>query len=160
MISLAYKMSALLAGMPSPSEPASVEGVSTPSTFWMPEGASTQAPITDHLFDFINWICYIFLVLVTVLVYFAVKHRHVRVRYSRTMRSTTHHSSTWTMVPMLLVVAIFYLGMVGYIDLRRSPSNAYEVSVTAQQWSGFNHPEFGVTQEARCSCRWAVRSSS
>ncbi|MDG2095076.1 MAG: cytochrome c oxidase subunit II [Phycisphaerales bacterium] len=150
MISLAYKMSALLAGMPSPSEPASVEGVSTPSTFWMPEGASTQAPITDHLFDFINWICYIFLVLVTVaLVYFAVKYRQ---RKGQAFKddAPVHNTPlelTWTMVPMLLVIAIFYLGMVGYIDLRRSPSNAYEVSVTAQQWSwGFNHPEFGVTQ--------------
>ena len=112
MISLAYKMSALLAGMPSPSEPASVEGVSTPSTFWMPEGASTQAPITDHLFDFINWICYIFLILVTVeLVYFAVRYRQKKGQ-AFTDDAPVHNTPlelTWTMVPMLLVVAIFYL---------------------------------------------------
>lgn len=150
MMSLAYKMSALLAGMPSPSEPADVEGVSTPATFWMPEGASTQSAVTDHLFDFINWICYIFLILVTAaLVYFAVKYRQKKGQAFKD-DAPVHNTPlelTWTMVPMLLVVAIFYLGMVGYIDLRRSPANSYEVSVTAQQWSwGFNHPEYGVTQ--------------
>jgi cytochrome c oxidase subunit 2 len=48
---------------------------------------------------------------------------------------------------MLLVVAIFFLGMVGYLDLRRAPAGAYEVSVTAQKWTwSFDHPEFGVNE--------------
>ena len=160
MISLAYKMSALLAGMPSPSEPASVEGVSTPSTFWMPEGAHGRRSRTISSTSSTG--SYIFLVLRTVAaVYFAVKYGQQGSGIQGRCRPQHTTRTTWTMVPMLLVVAIFYLGMVGYIDLRRSPSNAYEVSVTAQQWSwGFNHPEFGVTREARCSCRWAVRSSS
>ena len=149
MMSLLYSISTLLVSIPSPVEQS--EGVSTPETFWMPEGASTQAPVTDHLFDFINWICYIFLILVTVaLVYFAIKYRKKKGATNFEDDGPVHNTPlelTWTMVPMLLVIAIFYLGMVGYIDLRRSPSNSYEVAVTAQQWSwGFNHPEFGVTQ--------------
>ena len=120
-------------------------------TFWMPESASAQAPFVDHVFDFINVICYIFLVLITVvLVYFAIRYRRKKDEVNFSGDGPVHSTPlelTWTMVPMLLVVAIFYLGMVGYLDLRRSPSNAYEISVTAQKWSwSFDHPEFAVNQ--------------
>lgn len=121
------------------------------ATFWMPEAASAQAPFVDHVFDFINLICYIFLVLITVvLVYFAIRYRKKKGQVNFSGDGPVHNTAlelTWTIVPMLLVVAIFYLGMVGFLDLRRSPSNSYEISVTAQKWSwSFDHPEFGVNQ--------------
>ena len=54
---------------------------------------------------------------------------------------------TWTIIPTGLVVAIFWVGMIGYIDLREAPENSYEVSVTAQQWSwAFAHPDYGVIE--------------
>ncbi len=123
----------------------------TARTFWMPESASAQAPFVDHVFDFINVICYIFLVLITIiLVYFAIRYRQKKNEVNFSGDGPVHSTPlelTWTMVPMLLVVAIFYLGMVGYLDLRRSPANAYEVSVTAQKWTwSFDHPEFAVNQ--------------
>lgn len=133
----------------------SVSPGATPSdggaTFWMPESASAQAPFVDHVFDFINLLCYIFLVLVTVvLVYFAIRYRQKKGQVNFSGEGPVHNTPlelTWTMVPLLLVVAIFYLGMVGFLDLRRSPSNAYEISVTAQKWSwSFDHPEFAVNQ--------------
>ena len=120
-------------------------------TFWMPESASAQAPCVDHVFDFINVICYIFLVLITaVLGWFAIKYRQKKGEVNFSDDGPVHNTPlelTWTMVPLLLVVAIFYIGMVGFLDLRRSPDSSYEISVTAQKWTwAFDHPEFGVNQ--------------
>ena len=126
-------------------------GEATGPTFWMPEAASSVAGEIDWILEFINIICYVFLVLVTaVLVWFAVKYRRKSDDQEITGDGPTHGLAlelTWTIIPTGLVVVIFWIGMVGYIDLRESPEDSYEVSVTAQQWSwSFAHPDFGVIE--------------
>lgn len=123
----------------------------TGKTFWMPEAASSVAGQIDWILEFINIICYVFLFLVTaVLVWFAVKYRRKAGVHAINDEGPTHGLAlelTWTLIPTGLVVAIFWVGMVGYIDLRESPEDSYEVSVTGQQWFWtFNHPEYGVIQ--------------
>ena len=125
----------------------------TGPTFWMPEAASTVAGEVDWILEFINIICYVFLVLITViLVYLAVKYRRDPNQHRISDEGPTHGMTleiVWTVIPTGLVVAIFWVGMVGYINLRESPDDAYEVSVTAQKWSWtFTHPEYGVTEGA------------
>lgn len=126
-------------------------GEATGPTFWMPEAASSVAGQIDWILEFINIICYVFFVLITVvLVWFAVKYRRDPNKHQISAEGPTHGLAlelTWTIIPTGLVVAIFWVGMVGYIDLRESPEDAYEVSVTAQQWSWtFNHPDYGVIE--------------
>ncbi len=126
-------------------------GEATGPTFWMPEAASSVAGQIDWILEFINIICYVFFVLITVvLVWFAVKYRRDPNKHQISAEGPTHGLAlelTWTIIPTGLVVAIFWVGMVGYIDLRESPEDAYEVSVTAQQWSwSFNHPDYGVIE--------------
>ena len=125
----------------------------TGPTFWMPEAASTVAGEVDWILEFINIICYVFLVLITaILVYLAVKYRRDPNQHRISDEGPTHGMTleiVWTVIPTGLVVAIFWVGMVGYINLRESPDDAYEVSVTAQKWSWtFTHPEYGVTEGA------------
>jgi len=128
-------------------------GDATGPTFWMPEAASTVAGEVDWILEFINIICYVFLVLITViLVYLAVKYRRDPNQHRISDEGPTHGMTleiVWTVIPSGLVIAIFWVGMVGYINLRESPDDAYEVSVTAQKWSWtFTHPEYGVTEGA------------
>jgi len=120
-----------------------------PETFWLPEQASTVAESVDHTFYVITWICYFFFaIIVFLLVYFAVKYR----RISPTMetRGPTHNMAlevTWTVIPLVLVVVIFTVGMRGYISLRQAPEGSYAVQVTAQKWSWtFEHPKFGAIE--------------
>ena len=120
-------------------------------TFWMPESASTQAPFVDHVFDFITVLSYFFQILITViLVWFAIKYRKKKGQDNFNDDGPIHNTAlelTWTLVPLFLVIGIFYIGMAGFLDLRRAPDSAYEVSVTAQKWSwSFDHPEYGVNQ--------------
>lgn len=122
--------------------------------FWMPEPASTVAPDIDAIFYFINNINYLFFVLCTVaLVWFAIRYRlrgrdHVEFKDDVPTHNTPLEL-TWTIVPLLLVAVMFWIGMKGYITLNEAPDDSYPVQVTGQKWSWtFQHPEYGVTEAA------------
>jgi cytochrome c oxidase subunit 2 len=42
---------------------------------------------------------------------------------------------TWTVLPTVLVMFMFYYGWSGYLSLRKVPTNALEVTATARMWS-------------------------
>ncbi len=116
-----------------------------PATFWLPEQASTLAPGVDFLFDLINWICYFFFALIVVLlVYFVIKYRRSPENHGGSAGGPTHHTGlelTWTIIPLIIVVAIFFLGFRGYMESNTVPRNAYEIEVTALQWGwNFRYP--------------------
>jgi cytochrome c oxidase subunit 2 len=126
-------------------------GDATGPTFWMPEAASSVAGDVDWILEFINIICYVFFgIIVFALVYLAVKYRRDPNRKQISGEGPTHNMAlelTWTIIPTVIVLVIFWVGMVGYIDLRESPDDSYEVGVFAQKWSWtFSHPEYGVTE--------------
>ncbi len=111
--------------------------------FWFPEQKSTVAADVDLVFNVITWISIFFLILVTWLtILFAVKYRR-RGHSEKATSDVTHNTPlelTWTIIPLILVIGIFYVGMMGYLDLRRAPAGAYEVNVNAQRWSwSFSH---------------------
>lgn len=112
-------------------------------SFWMPEQASTGASSVDLAFNVVTWISIFFFVLVVaIMAVFIIKYRRVEGREAE--QTATHHTPlelTWTIVPLALVIVIFYVGMVGYLDLRVAPTDAYRVHVTGQKWSwNFEHP--------------------
>lgn len=121
--------------------------VKSPSPFWMPDQASTVAPSIDGLYDFIYWLSLFFFVLITVLlVAFILKYRH---RPGVTREPAAGHSTalelTWTIIPTILLMVIFYFGFRGFMNLSIVPPNAYEVQVHAQKWNwSFAYPG-GVT---------------
>lgn len=126
-------------------------GDATGATFWMPEAASSFAGEVDWVLEFINITCYIFFALIVgILVWFAIRYRRDPSEKKVSAEGPTHGMTlelVWTIIPTGLVVVMFWIGMVGYINLRESPDDSYEVSVTAQMWNwSFNHPEFGFTQ--------------
>lgn len=113
-------------------------------SFWMPEEASKFAAEMDFVFYFITWLCAIFFVgIVGVLIYFMVKYR--RRSHVANVPSITHNTPlelTWTILPLILVIAIFYVGMKGYVKLRQPPIGAYEIQVSGAKWQWtFSYPQ-------------------
>lgn len=110
---------------------------------WMPKQASTVAPQVDNLFYFILWVSIFFFMLITVLtVIFVIKYRH---REGHTATATPSHSTalelTWTVIPTILVLMMFYFGFKGYMDMAVAPPNSVEVQVLGQTWSwSFTYP--------------------
>ena len=116
---------------------------STGSAFGMPEQASTLAPQVDRIYDIINWICgFFFVVIVGVMLYFMFKYR--RREHVADTGGPTHNTPlevTWTIIPLILVIAIFYIGLEGYVKIRTPPQNAYVIEVIGTRWSwAFNYP--------------------
>jgi len=125
------------------SQATATDVANTPKSFWLPEGASTFVNEVDWIFHFINYINYFFFFLVVgLMVYFVVKYRQRgREVYARGPSHNTALELGWTILPTIIVVFIFLFGFRGYVSLRTVPENAYQIDVTAQQWSWqFKYP--------------------
>lgn len=99
--------------------------------------ASTFARNSDFAFNFINGLCTLFFVLIVgVMLWFMWKYR--RKSHVADTEGPTHNTPlevTWTVLPLILVVAIFYVGMREYIAIRSAPLNSYEIRVIGQKWN-------------------------
>jgi cytochrome c oxidase subunit 2 len=129
-------LNSLLATVPVPT------GKDVGGGFWLPPGHSTVAESIDWVFYLIYWICVFFFVLIMALMaWFIYKYR--RRPGVAAEKTVTHHTVlelTWTIIPLILVIMIFYIGLQGYVELYQPPKNSYEVQVTGQQWSwNFEH---------------------
>src|SRR5690242_14450500 len=88
------------------------------ASFWMPNRGSTIAPEVDWLFYFILGITVFF----TLLIFGLVVGLVLKYRYSernQVPRKTASHSTalelTWTVIPTIIVVVIFYYGFDGFL---------------------------------------------
>lgn len=110
----------------------------------MPPESSTAAPEVDRVFFFIYWVSVFFFVLIVALmVYFVIRYRRRREGERATSRVT--HSTplelTWSAIPLLLVIVMFYMGFRGYMDMVSPPVNAMNIYVTGQKWFwNFEYP--------------------
>ena len=113
------------------------------SSFSFPTQASTFAEKSDWLYHAIFWISFAFFsVIIVLMVYFVIKYR--RREGEPAERSPSHNTwleVTWTLVPCVLLVWMFYEGALGFLDLRTPPDDAVEILVRAKQWSWtFTYP--------------------
>jgi cytochrome c oxidase subunit 2 len=117
-------------------------------SFWMPENASSYGGDVDWLFYFIYGICVVMLALITVLmVVFVWRYRHRPGHEAARGSHNTALELTWTILPTIVVAAIFYFGFMGYLNMNTPPRNLYEINVTAYKWGwGFQYPNGHVDQ--------------
>ncbi len=118
-------------------------GGASGSIFGMPPQASTIAPFIDLVYDLITWISIFFFgIIVVVMVYFMFKYR--RTTHVADTEGPTHNTPlevTWSVIPLILVIAMFYVGLKGYVYITTAPENSYQIQVTGQRWFWtFNHP--------------------
>jgi len=123
--------------------------IGTGPNFWLPRQGSTSAAGVDYLFNAVTAISIFFFVLITVaLFYFVWKYR---ARPGHEARESAVHNQrleiTWTVIPLLIVVWIFWEGFTGFLNLQMPPENAYEVQVLGQKWKWlFTYPN-GVVDD-------------
>ncbi len=114
---------------------------------WLPVQASEQRERIDFVFWFTTAICiFIFAVVASVSVYAGVKFRAKPDDDSdgKPTHGHTRLEIIWTVVPLVLVIAISVVSAVALAQNERLPSNHLKVDVTAQQfaWS-FSYPGRG-----------------
>lgn len=119
----------------------------------MPPQASTFGPTVDFWWDFVLWVSMFFFVLIIgiMILFMARYYRRPGVRAVVTPTHSTALELSWTIIPTILVVFMFWGGFKSYMDMRVMPSNSFDVTVNARQWSwefvypnGIRHPELHV----------------
>jgi cytochrome c oxidase subunit 2 len=88
----------------------------------------------DGVFLFILVVCVVLLALITAsMTYFVIKYRKyptpAQIEGNRLLETI------WTVVPVIVVLTMFYYGSKAYTERGRFPKEAIEVNVTARQWA-------------------------
>jgi cytochrome c oxidase subunit 2 len=118
--------------------------------FWFPPQGSTVAEHSDSVYFFILYVCtFFFVLIVSLMVLFMVKYRH---RPGVEAEKTSTHNLTlelsWSVIPTLLTIVMFWVGFTGYIDMRTPPSDSYDINVIAKKWSwAFQYPNGWIESE-------------
>lgn len=116
------------------------EGPSWLHRLWFTDsaGASTQAAHSEWLFMFILWVNIIsFAVVMGLMFYFMFRYR--RSKQSEGYQVSSAHNTplelAWSIIPLLVMVPIFYWGFEGYVGKLAAPADAEDISVRGQKWN-------------------------
>lgn len=105
------------------------------------------AEAVDPVFYFILSINVIILIgVATTLIYFVIRYNRKRCPVpEETKEDILWLELTWTIIPTIIVLSMFWFGWEGYLSLRRVPADAMEVQGSARKWSWLFTYENGKT---------------
>jgi len=105
-------------------------------------GAATSTAKVDSAFFFIVASSGLLLVAVmAVMIVFLIRYNKKKHPHPIAVRESTALEIVWTVIPLLLVMLMFYFGWVDFEYIRNPPKDAMQVDVTARQWSWlFRYP--------------------
>lgn len=119
-----------------------------PGSFWLPKQSSTLAAQVDEAYSAVLWVSVVFFVLIVGATFFFA-YRYRRNGGVKTKRVVTHNTRLeviWTLIPLVIVIWLFFLGFHGYLNAAIAPAEAFEIQVTAQKWSwSFTYPNGNVS---------------
>jgi cytochrome c oxidase subunit 2 len=114
------------------------------TTWVMPSQDSTLAPDIDNLFWFITAVNAFFFVLIAGLIVIFVKQYRRRSEHEVTPHITHNQKLeiAWSVIPLFILIAIFFWGFNGYVRAQIAPANAIEIQVRAKKWVWeFEYPD-------------------
>lgn len=96
---------------------------------------ATVSEAVDNTFWFITLISVFLLLLVTFLmIYFAIKYNRKRHPEPKPVKESMWLEIVWTLIPTVLVLAMFYYGLEGFRLMRDVPEDAMIVKVYGRMW--------------------------
>lgn len=96
---------------------------------------STFAEKTDYAFYFVLGVSLLLLIFITFLmIYFVFKYSREKHPRAVNIHSSLALEITWTIIPVIIVLAMFWYGWVGYQQIANPPANTFNVKVTGQMW--------------------------
>ncbi len=111
--------------------------ISEEGTYWMPKGVNRVAHDSDGMFYAVYALSiFFFFAIAGAVIYFTIKYRH---RPGHKAEPSSGHNDaleiTWTVIPTLICVFLFYYGWRTYVKVVTPPQKAVEISVEAWRWS-------------------------
>lgn len=99
------------------------------------QGASNFAQGVDNVFMFIVGISTIFLIGLTfIMIWFTIRYNHKRNPKATQIKDNKLVELSWILIPLVIVLTMFYYGYVVYKPMRNAPEGAMVVKVTGQMW--------------------------
>jgi cytochrome c oxidase subunit II len=119
-------------------------------SLWLPKQGSTIAPDVDWAWDMVMIVSIAFFVLLMgLMVYFAIAYRRKHEREITSDIDNNHSlERAWTILPLIIVGWLFFVGFKGYVNASVPPADAYQIFVTARKWTWeFTYPDGVSTNE-------------
>ncbi|BCW98468.1 MAG: hypothetical protein KatS3mg024_1295 [Armatimonadota bacterium] len=111
----------------------------------MGTAASNTASHVDQVMMVILGISVVLFVgIMATMVFFVIKYSRKR---QKTVANISHHTGlelVWTIIPVLIVLVMFWYGFVGYRVMRTGPDDALAVTITGRMWSWLYTYENGI----------------
>lgn len=99
-------------------------------------GASTFVHGVDTAFMVILGIAFFFLIGITAtIILFLVKYNKKKNPIPTQNPGSTKLEVIWTVIPLLLVLGMFYYGYAGWIPMKRFPDEGVQITANARMWS-------------------------
>ncbi len=99
------------------------------------EGASNMVEGVDRAFAFIFGIAFIFITGITIFMIWTVrKFRRSKGHEAKQFTGSTKLEIVWTVIPLILVLLMFYYGWVGFIPMRKVPPDALRITAIGRMW--------------------------
>jgi len=96
---------------------------------------STIAATVDNVFYYILGVSVFFLLLITgLIIYFSIRYRRSRHPEAVQIEGSVWLEVTWTVIPLILVLSMFWFGFEGFRAMRDVPEDAMTVQVTGRMW--------------------------
>jgi len=116
-------------------------------SFWFPAPATELAGQVDQLFWFILWVSLIIMigiVFVCLLFVFKYRRKHHQQRAKKQVVENIYLELAWTLIPLALVMYVFYWGYIDFVKVSIPPADAVEIRVTGRKWAWqFDYGELG-----------------
>jgi cytochrome c oxidase subunit 2 len=75
------------------------------------------------------------------MIFFIVKYHKSRHPKAIQVKDSTALEITWTTIPLILVLVMFYLGWAGFLPMRQAPKDAMRVKAIGKMWKwSFEYP--------------------
>jgi cytochrome c oxidase subunit 2 len=99
------------------------------------QGSSPFSDYVDATFLTIVGISSLVLLgLLIAMVYFVIRYSRKRNPYPTNIEGSLPLEITWTVIPLVLFMGMFYLGWQGYLKETIIPEGAFPINVTGQMW--------------------------
>lgn len=99
-------------------------------------GSSNFVTEVDPVFIFVTVVSILFIVGITItMLYFLYRYNKKRNKVAKDIYGHAGLEVIWTIVPLIIVTAMFYYGWVGFKKMLNPPKDAFEIKATGRQWS-------------------------
>ncbi len=107
-----------------------------------PQGSAFAAEV-DNVYMWLFWLSvFLFLGITVPAVYFAWRYRYKPGRVTPHQTHNTLLEIVWSVLPLMLCVLIFFIGLNGWMKYVVAPGEALEIQILARKWSwAFEYPD-------------------